>query len=165
MRKKLTEIEEKLKRYAVFRFLLRYAELIRYGIVGVMTTGVNLLIYLLCTRLLFSSLCSADTTGFYALVFNTVAWCGAVLFAFFANRSFVFGSREKGGRLLFQFGSFVALRVASGAVEIFAPSLLIRYAAMHDLLAKIAVSVAVIIINYLFTKFVTFARRSENREV
>jgi putative flippase GtrA len=164
VRKKLTEIEEKLKRYAVFRFLLRYAELIRYGIVGVMTTGVNLLIYLLCTRLLFSSLFSADPK-LYATVFNAVAWCGAVLFAFFANRSFVFGSREEGGRLLFQFGSFVALRVASGAVEILAPSLLIRYAAMHDLLAKIAVSVAVIVINYLFSKFVTFARRSENREV
>ncbi len=148
---------DRLSKYAVFRFALRYAELLRYAIVGLLTTGVNFAVYLLCTRLLFPHLL-AENKELYAFVFNCVAWGFAVLFAFLANRGFVFRNRDRGKALIVQLLSFVLLRLASGAVENLTPSLLIRLG-MHDLAAKGIVSLAVIVLNYLFAKFVTFARR------
>lgn len=136
--------------------LHKHAEIVRYAIVGVLTTAVNFTVYLICTRLLFPSLMSRSEE-LYALVFNCIAWAVAVTFAFFADRAFVFRRRERGGALLLQLFSFVALRVASGAVENLTPSLLIALGT-SDLLAKSVVSVAVIILNYVFAKFITFAR-------
>ena len=147
---------ERLSKYAIFRLAMRYGELIRYAIVGVLTTGVNFAVYFLCTRALFPHLL-ARNEALYAFVFNCVAWAFAVLFAFLANRIFVFRSEDRGTRLLLQLLSFVALRVASGAIETVTPSLLIHLG-MNDLLAKAIVSVAVIVLNYLFAKFITFAK-------
>ena len=150
-------MRERLSRYALFRFLFRYEQILRYGIVGVLTTAVNVLVYTLCTRVFFAEQFAANDT-LYTAVFNWVAWAFAVLFAFFANRSFVFFEKRRGGILLLQLGSFVLLRLGSGVVENFTPSLLV-YLGMHDLVAKILVSFAVIVLNFFFTKFVTFARK------
>lgn len=131
-------------------------ELARYGAVGVLTTGVNILVYALCTRVLFPARFEASE-ALYATVFNWVSWAFAVLFAFFANRSLVFSESRRGTVLLLQLGSFVLLRLGSGVLENFTPAFLIRLG-MHDLSAKLAVSVAVIVLNFIFTKFVTFAK-------
>lgn len=152
-------MRERLCRYSLFRLLFRYEQIIRYIIVGVLTTGVNIAVYTLCTRVFFDAQFAANET-LYATVFNWVSWAFAVVFAFFANRSFVFNESRRGGILLLQFGSFVLLRVGSGAVENFTPTLLIHLG-MHDIVAKILVSFAVIILNFFFTKFVTFAKRKK----
>lgn len=152
-----SKVRARLSKYALFRIALRYEELIRYGIVGVLTTCVNFAVYLLLSRAVFPELL-ARNEGLYALLFNWIAWGCAVLFAFFADRSFVFLRRDRGRVLVMQLLSFVALRVASGVIENITPSLLIG-AGIHDLVAKAIVSVAVIVMNYLFTKFITFAKR------
>jgi putative flippase GtrA len=152
-------MREKLCRYALFRLIFRYEQIIRYIIVGGLTTGVNVLVYFLCTRVFFQAQFAANE-ALYATVFNWVSWAFAVIFAFFANRSFVFNESRRGGILLLQFGSFVLLRVGSGVVENFTPTLLIHLG-MNDLVAKILVSFAVIILNFFFTKFVTFAKRKK----
>lgn len=133
-----------------------FRELIRYGAVGVLTTAVNFLVYVICTRYLFSSEFALDE-ALFATVFNWVAWAFAVLFAFFANRCFVFFESRRGTVLLLQLGSFVLLRLGSGVLENFTPSLLIRLG-INDLFAKLTVALAVILVNYFFTKFVTFAK-------
>ena len=160
MKEFLSRISARLSRYAWFRFLLRYGEIIRYGIVGVLTTGVNFAVYLFLSRLLFPALLEQNEE-LYAFVFNWISWGCAVVFAFFANRSFVFGRHERGKVLLIQLLCFVSLRVASGVFENFSPSLLIKVG-VNDLAAKSVVAVAVIILNYLFTKFITFAKRNSD---
>lgn len=152
-------MRERLCRYALFRLLFRYEEIIRYIIVGGLTTCVNVAVYYLCTRVFFEAQFAANET-LYATVFNWVSWAFAVVFAFFANRTFVFNESRRGGILLLQFGSFVLLRVGSGVLENFTPSLLIHLG-MHDLVAKILVSFAVIVLNFFFTKFITFAKRKK----
>ncbi len=133
-----------------------FGELARYGIVGVLTTAVNFLVYALCTRVWFPMLLEANE-ALYATVFNWVSWVFAVLFAFFANRSFVFFERRRGSVLLLQLVSFVLLRLGSGVLENFTPALLI-YLNANDLAAKLAVSLAVIVLNFFFTKFITFSK-------
>ena len=157
MPKLYRRMRERLCRYAGFRFLFRYEEILRYGIVGVLTTVVNLTVYYVCSRLLFAAQFN-ENEALCAIACNCISWAFAVVFAFFANRSFVFAETRRGGVLWLQFGSFVLLRSGSGVVENFTPSLLIHLG-MHDILAKVLVSVAVIVLNFFFTKFVTFAKR------
>ena len=157
MKELWSRLRDRLSKYALFRLLFRYEELIRYGIVGVLTTAVNFAVYLLLTRAIFSGLLEKNEE-LYALLFNWIAWGCAVLFAFVANRAFVFERQDRGRVLAMQFFSFVALRIVSGVIENSAPSLLISFG-MDDLWAKAIVSLAVIVLNYLFTKFITFAKR------
>ena len=157
MKKLYEKMKERLSEYALFRLLFRYEEIILYLIVGVLTTLVNLLVYTLCTYVLFPTQFAANEY-LYSMVFNWVAWAFAVLFAFFANRSIVFKETRRGQIMLLQLGSFALLRLGSGVVENFTPTLLIKLG-MHHLVAKIVVSFAVIVLNYFFTKFITFAKR------
>ena len=167
MKELWSRLRDRLSKYAPFRLLFRYEELIRYGIAGVLTTAVNFAVYLLLSLVIFRGAFEKNEE-LYALLFNWIAWGCAVLFAFVANRAFVFERKDRGRVLAMQFFSFVALRIVSGVIENSAPSLLISFG-MDDLCAKATVSVAVIVLNYLFTKFVTFARRktrgSDSKEI
>lgn len=68
---------------------LMESQIIRYIVTGVLTTGINYLMYFALTAL------TADY-----LTANSIAWVGAVIFAFFANRSVVFHSCGNRGRSL-----------------------------------------------------------------
>ena len=131
-----------------------------YIFFGVMTTLVNFLVYSLVIYTLFASLFQANPSlaTFYA---NWIAWGVAVIAAFYFNRCLVFENKDKGYALLLQFVSFVALRLLSGVVENSTPSLLVKVFTMNHYVAKIIVSVLVIILNYLFSKFITFKKRSK----
>lgn len=157
MHERFSRARERLSKYALFRFAQKYAELIRYGLVGALTTGVDFSVYYIATRLLFPHLLDRNEE-LYAFVFNAAAWGIAVIFAFLANRIFVFQNRLGGSALLMQILSFVLLRLASGVLQTLTPSLLIRLG-MHDLAAKAIVSLAVIVVNYLFSKFITFKKQ------
>lgn len=56
-------------------------EFISYGIVGVMTTLVNYIVYFICLKI-----------GIDWLTSNSLAWLVAVIFAYFSNRKVVFHS-------------------------------------------------------------------------
>ena len=56
-------------------------EFISYGIVGVMTTLVNYIVYFICLKI-----------GIDWLTSNSLAWMVAVIFAYFSNRKVVFHS-------------------------------------------------------------------------
>ena len=131
-----------------------------YIFFGVLTTLVNFLVYTLVKYTVFASLFTKNE-ALAALCANWVAWAVAVVAAFFFNRCFVFENQDKGSFLLFQFFSFVALRLLSGVVENSTPSLLVKVFSMNDYWAKILVAVVVILLNYLFSKFITFRKRSK----
>ena len=135
-------------------------EVLWYAFFGVLTTVVNFAVYLLMTRLILRGFFEEHETV-VTLISNWCAWGMAVLFAFFVNKSYVFENQEGGKSLLFQFGSFVLMRLASGVFENFVPTALVGWLHMHDVLAKALVSVAVIIANYFFSKFVAFRRKKE----
>lgn len=133
----------------------KYREGILYLLFGGLTTLLNWLVYaLLVTGL------SVDITAA-----NAIAWVIAVLFAFVTNKRYVFRS-EKTGKKAFirEIGSFFAARVASGMIEVVGPTLLMRIGLSQPLfgipgfLAKLTVSVVVVLLNYLFSKWFIFKK-------
>ncbi|MFA5561556.1 MAG: GtrA family protein [Eubacteriales bacterium] len=138
-------------------FYDRHSQGFWYLFFGALTTGVNFVVYWILTREVFATAFAQrpEITAIYA---NWMAWFCAVLFAFTVNRCFVFDCRVTGGAFYWQFASFFAMRLASGVLENTLPSLMIAYLHMHDLVAKVAVAVLIIVLNYLFAKFVSFRR-------
>lgn len=92
------------------------------------------------------------------IVGNTIAWAFAVAFAYITNKLFVFESKSFALKTLAkELPSFILARVLSlvvtNAFLIFA-----KYISMNMLLAKAIISVAVIVINYVFSKLFIFKK-------
>ena len=123
----------------------RYKEIILYIIFGVLTTIVNFLIYFLFTNLLHVNY----------LISNFTAWIGAVIFAFFTNKKYVFNANNtKLLNYIKEFIMFTSSRGFSFLVETFLLFLGVELIKLNDGIVKVAVAVIVVILNYFFTKFV-----------
>ena len=130
-------------------------EIVLYLFFGVATTLVNWCIYVI----LHSHL-KLDMT-----VTNAIAWFGAVIFAYLTNRKYVFESKVKGfkGKIK-EIGLFFAARAASGVFEVFLPTGLFMLGLNQSLfgvdgfIAKAATSVIVIVLNYIFCKWIVFKK-------
>ena len=136
-------------------------EIITYLFFGVCTTAVNFIIYTVLIR---------NMPGRVTLC-NTIAWVAAVLFAFVTNKLFVFESKSLAPGVLFkEFFTFIASRILTGLMEMFLPTLLIkagldmRIFGVEGMAAKIIVGVAIIILNYVFSKLIIFRKKSDPGE-
>ena len=125
--------------------LEKYREQWHYLIVGVCTTLINYLIYAPLVFLL------PFFKKNYQLA-NVLAWVGAVTFAYFANGAFVYRSTEKRG--IREAGAFFLSRLFSLALETVLLFLLVELLYLDELIAKVAVSVVTIVVNYLTGKLV-----------
>lgn len=139
----------------LFKEKLFTREIITYVISGFLTTLVNY-----AASFILFNLLSVDEN-----VTTIVAWIVAVLFAYIINDIWVFRTNTNNFSLFIKkistfFGSrLVTLAIEEAAVYIFATKLGIYY-----WYVKIPVSVIVIILNYLFSKFITFSRRLLGQE-
>lgn len=138
------------------RILQKHRELIAYLFFGVTTTLVNWCIY----ALLHTALAVEMTLS------NALAWLGAVIYAFITNKLFVFESRSFQPRqFLKEAVAFFAARGFSGLVEIFLPTALFALGLSGALLgieggiAKALVSVLIIVMNYVLSKFLVFRKK------
>lgn len=146
--------------------LLQY-EIVSYLVFGVLTTVVNFAVYMIMglfagenykEKILF-------TVGSFdfqlILLMNAVAWIASVLFSFVTNKLFVFESSSwKGSVFIKEFISFIGARIISFVIfEELVFALLINILNMHDLIAKGAVAVFVVIFNYVASKLVIFRKK------
>lgn len=145
------------------KILEKYRELIIYVIVGGLTTVVNYIIHF--------GLRAFNVNYYVAL---TVAWLGAVFFAYFANRRFVFESKAKGKAQLKEISLFISARVFSYGLEMLISFIFINCAhADHfvwqpeftetvipvgELVVKTVAQVIIVLSNYVFSKFVIFKK-------
>ena len=128
----------------------RYRDLLLYLIFGGLTTLVNYLIYF---PLHYN--CSLSAT-----FSNIIAWIGAVIFAFLTNKPFVFRSCDWSCAVVIpEFGKFIGSRVLSGLLETAFIALTVDVLKWHSLLMKIIASVAVIIMNYVASRWLVFKKR------
>ena len=121
-------------------------ETIVYLVFGVLTTAVDYISFAVFYYAL----------GINELISNTIAWAFAVAFAYITNKLFVFNSKSFAMKLLLkEILSFVLARIFSLVLtNIFL--ILAGHINMNMLLAKAMTSVAVIIINYIFSKLFIF---------
>ena len=146
--------------------IIKYKELIIYGIFGVGTTLVNFLTYKL-----FNVLLGVE----YYLVSNIIAWFVSVIFAYVTNKLFVFESKSWNVRVVAkEVPSFFAARVFSFLVEEAGLFLLVDIFGMKDfafevygftisgnMISKVILAVVVVVMNYFFSKFVIFRKKDK----
>ena len=119
-------------------------ELILYIIFGVLTTLVNLFVYLIFTK-------------FFAvnyLISNIMAWFLSVLFAYITNRIWVFES--KNNNIIKEILLFYGGRIFSGVVDTGLMFLFIDVLLINDFISKIIIQIIVVILNYILSKFFVF---------
>lgn len=152
---------EKIKK--LFHALLN-KETITYVIFGVLTTLVNLVVFK-AFDVIFS--------GKLYLLTNSIAWIAAVVFAYVTNKLFVFESKSwKFDVLKKEIPSFIGARVASYFIEqaglwFFVEILhfdektfdFIIITLSGKMVAKLILGVVVVIINYVLSKFIIFAKK------
>lgn len=120
---------------------------VRYILIGGLTTAINYVIYIL---LAFGSL--------HYLLANSLAWAGAVIFSYFANRQMVFHSV---GQPVKEFFQFVSLRLGTLILENLLLLWLVEWLGLVQLGAKIFVSVITVALNYMACKYKIFKKESE----
>lgn len=133
-----------------------------YLIFGFLATVVNWVAYI-ASRSVLPMVFSADETVM-VLINNTVAWVAAVIFAYWTNRCFVFKSETKGfGSVIREFVAFVSARILSFLVEQALMFILLTLMHINDLVAKLVISVVVIVLNYIFSKLFVFKNKSKEK--
>lgn len=144
---------EKLK-----ELYFKHKEIINYLIFGALTTVVSWGTYSLFVK----------GFGMSVGVGNVLSWVCAVLFAFVTNKLFVFESKTWAPAIAVrEFFSFIGARLITGAIEWVG----VPYFSTHGLtyplfgvkglLSKVVVSIVVIILNYLFSKFLVFIKKDK----
>ena len=133
----------------ILELLRKYQDILSYLFFGVLTTVVNFLVYYPLTNML----------GMNATVVNVIAWAVSVAFAFLTNKPFVFKSHDWSAKVVFpELSKFIGTRLGSGALETLMIFLLVDCMAMDSNIVKIAVSVLVIVINYVGSKLLVFRK-------
>lgn len=122
-------------------------KLVRYLIIGVLTTGVSFSVFwVLCYPLNVEPNLS-----------NIVSIICAIIFAYFTNKSFVFRSKTNTFReSLREAISFGLSRGFTIVVEVSGMFLLVTILRVDAMLSKVLISVLVIILNYVISQFFVF---------
>lgn len=132
------------------RLWKKYEDVILYLFFGVLTTGVNYLVYLPFYNLM----------GLSATISNIVAWIVAVAFAFLTNKPFVFKSHDWSRKAVIpELSKFVSCRLASGVMETVIIFLAVDVLAGNGNLWKLLTSVLVVILNYFGSKLFAFRKK------
>lgn len=134
--------------------LKKNKEIVLYIVFGGLTTVVNWVTYSF-----FVSFCSIT-------VANVIAWVFAVVFAYLTNKIFVFEQKSwKPNIAFFEFSKFVSSRLLTGVVEIAGVDILVYVGlnqtifGIEGMVAKVTVSIVVVILNYFFSKLIVFKEK------
>lgn len=126
---------------------IKYKELIMYLIFGVLTTLVNIIVYYVSTKIFLINY----------QISNVLAWILSVTFAFITNKLYVFESKNN-DKLLKETISFYSLRLFSLGIDILIMYIMVSILNINDMISKIVSNVAIIIINYITSKLITFRK-------
>lgn len=133
------------------RMLKKYRELLLYGIVGVITTLLNMGVFWLFVHGL----------NIHYAISNVIAWLVAVIFAFFANKVFVFENHGWNADVVFHEAlTFFLSRAASLGVDEGGMWLMISGLHCGKMVSKLIVNIVVILINYVLGKFWVFNKKA-----
>ena len=115
-----------------------------YGIFGLLTTALDIILYWFCTRV----------CNFYVVPSTIIAWFLALLFAYYTNRKYVFASEAK-SRFHEAF-SFFLCRLATGFIDVIIMYVFAELLSFNDVVVKTVSNIIVIILNYIGSKIFVF---------
>ena len=143
---------------------IKYKEIITYIIFGILTTLVNFFAFWIFTKIFVNDL---------YLVNNAIAWVVGVVFAYVTNKLFVFESKSWDLKLITkEITGFLGARIFSFLVEEGGMFLFISVLGLGEkslalagfiitgqFIVKILLAVIVVVLNYVFSKFIIFKRQ------
>ena len=133
----------------------RHKELILYVFFGGCTTLINIISYFACRELMHLPVVPADV----------LAWLVSVIFAYVTNKLFVFESKSWRLMLVLKEGAaFLAARVFSLGVDVAMLYVTVTVLGWWELLMKVLANVVVIVINYIFSKWIIFRKDAAKQQ-
>lgn len=146
------------------QLIIRYKEIIVYVIFGGLTTVVNLSVFAVVNSILGDE---------RYLITNAVAWFAAVSFSFITSKLWVFESKSWEIKIVFkEVTTFFAARILTLFIEEAGLYILVDLVGFSKyslnifgfsiggaLIAKAAVAVVVVVVNYIFSKLVIFKKK------
>lgn len=151
----------------VKRMFFKYKEIIMYLIFGVLTTIISWGSYAVYESVFKKAIVDVNVL---VAVSNVLSWVTAVIFAYITNKLFVFESKSFKPTTVFkEMGLFVGSRLVSGAVEWVGVPLLVWIGlnqtifGIEGMVAKVLVSVIVVILNYILSKLIVFKKEKSNK--
>ena len=127
----------------------KYGELIRYLIVGVLTTVVSLGTYFICVEFFLDPQVPVELQAA-----NVISWIAAVTFAYITNRMYVFESHND--NIVKEISLFFTARIGSLLLDMGIMFLCVTVFGMNDKIAKLIVQVVVTVANYVLSKLFVF---------
>lgn len=130
--------------------VLKDKEMMRYLIIGISTTVLNYVVFALVGFI----------PGVNMLWSNFAAFVAAVIFAYVANKLYVFRSKTDSVKALAtEFFNFVMMRVVSFAVEQSMMWLFVEVLGQNKYLWKLLINGIVVVLNYVFSKLFIFKKK------
>lgn len=131
------------------KFFSKYCKIVNYIIVGVLTTVVSLAVYYFCVFTFLNPQVSWELQ-----LANIISWLVAVSFAYFANRKYVF--KSKNINIMAEAAAFLSSRLGTLLMDMAIMFVTVTLCGMNDKIAKLIVQVVVTIGNYILSKFFVF---------
>lgn len=132
-----------------------HKELILYVFFGGCTTLINIVSYFACRQVLCMPIVPADV----------IAWLVSVIFAYVTNKLFVFESKSWRPRLVLKESvEFLAARVFSLGVDVVMLYITVTILDFWELPMKVLANVVVIVINYIFSKWIIFRKDAARQQ-
>lgn len=128
----------------------KYGEIIRYLIIGVLTTIISLIIYYGLTLTILDAKVPIELQ-----IANVASWIGAVTFAYFTNKYYVFKDNRKDKTGIIKFFSS---RIITLLLDMLLMYILVTKLGFNDKIIKIIVQIVVIVGNYVLSKFFVFKK-------
>ena len=126
-------------------------EIVRYLIVGGLTTVVSLGVYYGCVLTFLN-----PDKALELQAANILSWIAAVTFAFFANKFFVF--RSGNAHVLKEAWAFFTARIGTLLMDMAIMFIGVTVLGYSDKIMKLLVQVVVTIANYVFSKVFVFRK-------
>ena len=131
-------------------FYAAHKEVLLYLFFGGLTTLVSIVIFALFYQRM----------GINELWANVLSWIAAVLFAYVTNRTWVFSEKaDTRAGILRETAAFFAGRLATLGVEELILLVFITWLGLPSVPVKLAAQVAVIVLNYVVSKFFVFRKK------
>jgi putative flippase GtrA len=139
----MEELMEKIK-----ELFNKYKEVIMYLIIGVLTTIINYVIFAVAVWL-----------GLEELTSNIIAWIITIIVAYILNKLFVFESKSfEKSVITKEIISFTVARIATLGVEEAMLLVFVKIVGLNPYIIKLVANIVVIILNYIFSKFIIFKK-------
>ena len=129
-------------------------EIIRYLIVGVLTTVLSLGVYFILTNTFLNPHKKLELQ-----LANIISWFISVLFAYFVNRKYVFESKEK--HIFKESLAFFSSRLATLILDMLIMFLGVSILSFNDKLVKLFSQIVIIVLNYVLSKLFVFQKKDK----